>query len=139
LIINWFELRLTPEERKLMDMRSKNLPYAHIAETLFSGKRSRQAVQRLEGRVKRKLWIAESAMRYKDNLSDCSIEEAPLPAPTISRLIRRRTTRTPQRLASPDRSLLNQQSGGDGDVSAIPFAPGMERAFFRVGRLVNRQ
>jgi DNA-directed RNA polymerase subunit RPC12/RpoP len=73
------ELRITPEERKLMEMRSKSLPYAHIAKALFQGKRSRQAVQQLEGRVKRKLWIAESAMRYKDNLSDCPIEEAPLP------------------------------------------------------------
>lgn len=72
-------LRLTPEERELLELRSRNVPYAVIAKTLFEGKRSRQAIQQLEGRVRRKQWFAGAQTRYAANLSDCPIEEAPLP------------------------------------------------------------
>lgn len=90
------ELHLSREERKVLEMRFYKKSFAEIAEQLFKGKRTRQAVQQIAQRAKQRQWRLDAKKRYAEKPGDCPVNEAPLPSRVRRALVRKGITRLGQ-------------------------------------------
>jgi hypothetical protein len=101
------EIRLSHEEEQCLIMRENRPPvsFQGIANVVFLGAKTRQAVQQIVRRAKRKKWRLESKKRYAANSRECPIEETPLPSVTRAALQERGIARLGD-LASVSESML---------------------------------
>jgi hypothetical protein len=100
------EPELTLDEQLVLRMREVGVPYRAIAERLFAGSVSRQAVCETAQKLKQKAHRVKTRERYRNHEYQCPIDELPLPYRTRNALLRAGYERLGQIAGFTDDELL---------------------------------
>ena len=100
------EPKLTMDEQLLLRMREVGVSYKAIAERLFGGRVSRQAVCETAQKLKHKAHRVKTRERYRGHEFRCPIDELPQPERTRNALLRAGYERLGQIVGLTDEQLL---------------------------------
>lgn len=113
------EPELTMDEQLVLRMREVGVPYRAIAERLFGGRVSRQAVCETAQKLKQKAHRVKTRERYRNHELQCPIDELPQPYRTRNALLRAGYGRLGQIAGLTDEELLEIPGLGKDSVFGL--------------------